>query len=105
MTAHAAELLLVLRPDASPEVRADTARRLADVAATAGPELVNRALTVALPLPASGAVVVRCDADRCARLEVREPLAERVELRAAPDRSLAARRNPPEPRDGGSSSR
>ena len=81
MTHRPPHLVLVLRPDAPADLRARTAVQLSEVARAAGADLVNRAIAAALPLPGHGSVVVRCDADRCVRLEVREVLAERVTLR------------------------
>jgi hypothetical protein len=80
---HPPHLVLVLRADAPPPVRARTAGQLSEVARCAGTDLVNRAISAALPMPAAGAVVVRCDGVRCVRLDVREPLAEQVTLRTA----------------------
>ena len=81
MTGHPPHLVLILRADAPPAVRARTAEQLAAIARTAGVDLVNRAISAALPMPDDGAVVVRCDGDRCVRLAVRDPLVEQVTLR------------------------
>jgi hypothetical protein len=85
-------LVLVLRADAPPEVRARTAERLAEVARTLGSAYVNRAISASSPFPERGAVIVRCDADRCVRLDLAESLVERIYVqdRPSPDRRSGA---------------